>query len=137
MKNDIILPMVTYVLYMGIMACYMFMTRLNAVRGRSIPIKYFKTYPAEQLPDRVIVTGRHFDNQFQVPVLFLIGGAMHFSFGMVNSFTLVLAWGFVASRFAHAFVHLGSNHIPARATAYAFGWVLVTGLWLQLAFFAY
>lgn len=137
MKNDIILPMVAYVLYIGLMACYMFITRLNAIRGRSVAMKYFKTYPAEQLPERVIVTGRHFDNQFQVPVLFLIGCAMHFSLGLVNSVTLVLAWGFVASRFAHAFIHLGSNHIPSRAVAYAVGWVLVTCLWVQLAVFAY
>jgi len=100
-------------------------------------MKYFKTYPAESLPERVVVTGRHFDNQFQVPVLFLIGSAMHFSLGMVNSLTLLFAWGFVVSRFAHAFVHLGSNYIPARAAAYAFGWLLVTGLWLQLAVFAF
>lgn len=129
--------MVSYVLYIFVAACYMFLTRLNAIKGRDVSMKYFKTYPTQQLPDRVIVTGRHFDNQFQVPVLFLIGSAMHFGVGMVNSLTLILAWGFVVSRFVHAFIHLGSNHIPARAAAYALGWVLVAGLWLQLAFFAY
>lgn len=136
MKNEIILPMVTYVLYIGFVACFMFMARLNAIRGRNISMKYFKTYLTEQIPERMIVTSRHFDNQFQVPMLFLIGGAMHFSLGMVNSLTLILAWGFVVSRLAHAFIHLGPNHIPSRAIAYAIGWLLVVGLWIQLASFA-
>ena len=136
MNKQIILPMVTYVMYIGFVAIYMFLTRLRAIQGKDVSMKYFKTYPKESIPDRMVITSRHFDNQFQVPVLFLIGCAMHFSLGLVNNLTLILAWGFVASRAVHAFVHLGANHIPSRATAYAIGWLLVTALWGQLAVLA-
>jgi hypothetical protein len=136
MKNQLILPMVIYVLYMGLVAVYMFLTRVNNIKGGAVKMRYFKTYPAEDLPERMIVTSRHYDNQFQVPILFLVAGAMHFSMGMVNSLTLFLAWGFVASRALHAIIHLGSNHIPKRAAFFAMGWIFVTALWLQLGYFS-
>jgi hypothetical protein len=136
MKNQIICPMVVYVLYMNIVAIYMFLTRVMHIKGGEVAMKYFKTYPSQNLPDRVVVTGRHYDNQFQVPILFLIAGSLHYSIGLVNSLTLILAWGFVFTRAIHAFVHLGSNHIPSRAFSFGLGWIMVSALWIQLGYFS-
>ncbi len=139
MKQQIIFPMLAYVLYMGCLSIYMFTARLNAIRGGKVSIKYFKTYSNPDVappPERAVVIARHYDNQFQVPILFLMACTLHFSIGMIDTLTLILAWAFVASRAFHGWVHLGSNNVIKRATAFGVGWLLLILIWIQLGYFA-
>ena len=50
--------------------------------------------------------------------------------------TVAMAWFFVASRLAHAWIHLGSNRVQWRAGAFVAGWLTVVGLWGQLVYVA-
>jgi hypothetical protein len=84
----------------------------------------------------VTVVGRHFDNQFQLPVVYLICCLAHLAVGQVNSTTLILAWAFILTRVIHSYIHLGKNHILQRASAYTLGWIVNLLLWAQLLYFA-
>ena len=42
--------------------------------------------------------------------------------------TLVVAWMFVLSRIVHAYIHVGSNHVPARRRAFLVGCGMVVVL---------
>ena len=128
--------MALYVFYIWCVTVFMFRTRVRSIKTGQVPLKYFKAYASEPPPEHVMVVGRHYDNQFQVPLLFLVTCALCIALGAVNTLTLVLAWAFVISRGFHAWIHLGSNHLQKRVMAFAAGWVAVLLLWAQLVYFA-
>lgn len=46
---------------------------------------------------------------------------------------VVLAWLFIASRYAHAYVHLGSNYVPLRMRLFIIGFVVLLAMLLVAA----
>lgn len=137
MKNDLIYPMAFYVFAMWALAVTMFLSRVRAIQENKAMYKYFRTFMGEGPSERVMVIGRHYDNQFQVPILFLITGTLHYSLGMVNLATVILAWIFVLSRAGHSWVHLGKNKLQDRVRFFALGWMAVLLLWIQLIYFVF
>ncbi len=136
MTNNILTPAACYVFYMWILALHNFKTRVGAVKSGQVHPRYYKAHLGESPPERVVLVGRHYDNQFQLPILFFVTCAIHFQIAKVNDLTLILAWLFVASRFAHSWIMLGRNHVLKRVAAFAFGWLMVVGLWFQILYFA-
>lgn len=136
MKTQLIFPMALYVLFMWISAVRMFRSRLHSVKSGQVPLKYYRAHLGQQPDEKVILAGRHYDNQFQVPILFFITCLFHFQIGMVNWMTIGLCWLFVISRAVHSWILLGRNLIQYRVAAFAFGWIMVLSLWVQLVYFA-
>jgi hypothetical protein len=131
-QKDLLYPMVGYIFYMGAIAILNLTTRVSAVRRRELSPKYFQLYQGEGISERVLVVGRHYDNQFQLPLLFLIVCVAHLSLNLTSSLTVWFAWGFVISRMLHSTVHLGDNHVLRRFSAFGLGWVFVIGMAAQL-----
>lgn len=73
-----------------------------------------------------------FDNQFQLPVLFYVAVLLTLWAGTVSWFELVLAWAFVVLRYAHAAIHITTNHVEHRFIAYTAGLAVLCALWLWL-----
>lgn len=75
----------------------------------------------------------HLRNLFEMPVLFYALCGMLAATGMVTPAFVVLAWGFVAARCVHSFIHLTYNRVYHRFIAYVgscailfAGWALFT-----------
>ena len=51
----------------------------------------------------------------------------------ISYLTLLLAWLFILTRYAHALVHLTSNRVPHRSNLFAAGLVIVGVMWAWLA----
>jgi hypothetical protein len=85
----------------------------------------------EPWPEREKQVSNAFDNQFQLPVLFYVAGFAALWFGP-TLFEVALAALFVATRYAHAFVHVTSNHVVRRFQAYTAGLVLLCVFWADL-----
>jgi hypothetical protein len=114
-----------------------FVVRYRAIKNKKLKISYFRAYDSTsiQIPENVIVFGRHFDNQFQVPLLFLITCVAAETMPLYSTgYLKPLAWAFVISRMFHSFIHLGSNNVRLRMLAYVFGWVCVLAMWVSLGF---
>lgn len=137
MSKNLIFPMAFYAFYMFALALYMFRSRVKALKSGEVSFKYFRTYSSESPTDRLLVIGRHYDNQFQVPILFFITCLAHFCVNQANIFTVILAWAFVGSRLIHSYIHLGQNRIQKRAAAFALGWLILLAMWIQLLIFAF
>lgn len=133
MKNELLFPMALYVFFMGVIAAYMFLGRVNAVRKGVVKAKFYRAQIGEAPPEAIVVVGRHYDNQFQVPLLFLITCLAHMQVGQANGLTIALAWLFVVSRFLHSMVMLGKNNVLFRSAAFALGWLTIVAMWAQLA----
>lgn len=76
-------------------------------------------------PDEVLKVTNNLRNQFESPVLFYALCFVLHAVGGVTFFSLLLAWGFVATRVAHLVVHTGSNYVPLRRRIFTIGCVLL------------
>lgn len=79
-------------------------------------------------PDDVRKVANNIRNQFQVPVLFFVLVLALYVHGSGETFALVLAWLFVATRVAHSYIHIGSNVVPKRTRMFKLGFLCVIGL---------
>lgn len=76
----------------------------------------------------------NFSNQFELPVLFYAAIAFALLLRQTDVLIVALAWGFAATRIAHAAIHLGPNVVRLRFLAYSAGALCLLGLWGTLAF---
>lgn len=83
-------------------------------------------------PDPVRQVNNCISNQFASPMLFYVLLLTLFITASVNLLTLVLAWAYVASRAAHAWVHVHSNYVPLRRNLFAGGLLMLIALAMQL-----
>lgn len=136
MSRQLVFPMVLYVFYILGLGFLNFIVRRDALVGKKIQFKYLQSFSGSDVPERVIVVGRHFDHQFQVPILFFVLCVAHMVIGRANAFTITLAWLFVATRFGHSYIHLGRNDVIKRVYWFAAGLLITLVLAVQLAYFA-
>lgn len=91
-------------------------------------------------PEDVVKVSNNIANQFEVPVLFYVLCWVLYSINAAGMVAIVLAWLFALSRYAHAYVHIGSNYVPMRLRLFLVGclaliamlilaaWQLATGV---------
>lgn len=127
------LPMGFYVFYIAALGIFNFLTRKSHAQKKSLRLSFFKTYQGEA-PERVLVVGRHYDNQFELPMLFLITCLSTHIFQATGTLAIVVAWTFVVSRMIHSFIHLGSNNVLHRAFAFAVGLLCILVMWVNILF---
>lgn len=77
-------------------------------------------------PEYVLKVSNNIRNQFQIPVLFYVLCFMFYAINAVTTTVVYLAWAFVISRIIHAYIHMGSNYVPARFRVFTIGFVLMT-----------
>jgi hypothetical protein len=84
-------------------------------------------------PEYVVKISNNIANQFETPVLFYALCLVLYSINAAGMVALVLAWLFVLSRFAHAYVHIGSNYVPMRLRLFLFGCFVLIALLVNVA----
>lgn len=130
---SLIYPIAFYVVYIFTLFLIVAFVRVRGVNSGEVPLEYFVTYAGQGPPEWMVVLGRHYDNQFQVPVLFLLTCIAGLRLPAGNDVVLLnLSWSFVASRLLHTAFHLGGNNVVHRLMAYALGWLLLIALWIRL-----
>lgn len=137
--TSLLLPVGVYVFYIWFLAIKNFRVRIGSVGNGEVRADYFKTYTGQEPSSKVIVTGRHYDNQFQLPMLFFVTclSVQVFSLSQSNGSTspsgfVACAWIFVLSRFVHSWIHLGSNRLRLRILAFTIGWLAILLMWVLL-----
>ncbi|WP_434356975.1 MAPEG family protein [Parasalinivibrio latis] len=84
------------------------------------------------VPESVIKTTRCFINLFEVPVLFYIVAVLVITQDAQSAYFVLLAFGFVLSRVAQAWIHITYNHVPHRMIAFGISVICVLSLWTLL-----
>jgi hypothetical protein len=79
-------------------------------------------------PDYVQQVNNNIRNQFEVPVLFYVLCLMLWALQTTGVAVQVLAWIFVLSRMAHAWVHTHSNVVPIRRRIFTVGVIALLAL---------
>lgn len=75
--------------------------------------------------DDVLKVSNNIDNQFETPIMFYMLTVVVFLTGIVDVFSLALAWAWVVVRYIHAWVHIGSNYVPTRLKLFALSLLII------------
>lgn len=81
----------------------------------------------------VVKVSNNIANQFEFPVLFYILCLMLYMTNTVDLTAIALAWAFTLSRYAHAYVHIGSNTVPLRLRLFLVGCLVLIAMFLLVA----
>lgn len=133
-QNLMYFPCLAMLLLTFIVLLRMFVLRVRALKNKDIEMKYFKTYNSGTAPASMLQADRHFVNLFEAPVLFYMVCAFSVITFHVDSKMLLAAWIYVFFRCVHAFIHLTSNKIQPRMLSYAFSWLVLLYMGLNLGY---
>jgi hypothetical protein len=104
--------------------------RSVAVKAGRAKMEQFRENREE--PAESLVVRNSIANQFELPVLFYAVSILLFITQADNLPAVILAWIFVACRYAHAYVHVTSNNLRYRSPLFALSFLALLGLWIWL-----
>jgi hypothetical protein len=125
----ILLPLFVEVILTFVLLFWLAPLRRNAIRGGALHPREI-ALGQKAWPQRTQQIGNSFDNQFQLPVLFYVLTILSMITRHADMVFLVLAWIFVLSRIAHAYVHTTSNRVLVRGGLYGIGAFALAIAWL-------
>lgn len=127
---EIFWPSVAHAVLVFILYGLLGWRRHRAVRAGLVDQQAFRENRSE--PAESLVVKNNLANQFELPVLFHVVCVLLYITESDNIATLGLAWLFVVSRYAHAYVHVTSNRLAYRSPLFGIGFVLLAILWIWL-----
>ena len=128
----LVYPMLALVFLTFGVAVMLYRARVRSVREGHTPVSYFRLFQGSPEPEFLAKTSRNFANLFEVPTLFYAACLAAKVTGTTGTVPLLLAWGFVAARLAHTWVHLGRNRLRNRVPIYLTGWIFLLALWIYV-----
>jgi hypothetical protein len=93
--------------------------------------RYFKTFTADQPAEWVERPIRTYMNLLELPVLFYVVCLLMLATGKFDPVQVSLAWIFVMTRYAHAFIYIGFNYVPLRFVAFLCGVLTLAVMWAR------
>ncbi|WP_018266022.1 MAPEG family protein [Methylosinus sp. LW4] len=106
-------------------------SRIRALRSKVVKpadIALNRSWPAP-----IAQLANSYANQFELPVLFYALVALTLVTEKADFLFVALEWAFVATRYAHASIHVASNHVQRRFFAFAAGFALLALMWAIFA----
>ncbi len=130
-QTAILYPLVAMLLLVMVVWFLMLIRRVRFFAAHPISPEQMRSPEAVRaaLPPPAQYAAENFRNLFEVPVLFYALVLLVFHVGMVDLWSLGLAWVFVAFRVVHSVIHCSYNHVPHRFAAYG---VACLALWIML-----
>ena len=111
------------------------MVRLGLLRsvavGRGeVDPQFFRLFRGYEEPEKLAAYSRHVVNLFEAPLLFYVIILTAFVTLQSDIWLLGLAWGYVALRFFHSYVHLTSNVVLIRFRIFVVSMLTLSTLWV-------
>jgi hypothetical protein len=111
---------------------YMAVLRFGAVSKGEMDPRFYRLYQGNEEPDHMRQVTRHFINLFEVPTLFYVVVLTTYVTHQVSPWMIGCAWAYVAMRYVHSAVHLGSNDVLTRFRVFILGNLVLAVLWGSL-----
>ena len=132
--KPMLLPILAQVFLTFAVWIYMYVTRLSEIRRKNINPQDLDT----RVNGQALLTDSprqadNLKNLFEMPVLFYVAALLSMVLMIQDAFLVQLAWGYVALRYVHSFVHCTYNRVMHRFMAYAASCVLLILIWARLA----
>ena len=101
--------------------------------NKDVRLSQFRIYEGE-FPDRLRSSRQHYQNMFEIPILFYLLCSLNIFFNNYTRFDLILAWGFVIFRIIHFFIRIQNqkdiNVIP-RTLVFIISLIFLTVGWIN------
>jgi len=104
--------------------------RLHLVRNKQVRVADI-ALSSDPWPDDAKQAANAFNNQFQLPVLLYVAVAISLYVG-AQWLDVLLAWAFVIARVVHALIHITTNQVFHRFSAYTTSFFIIAGWWIVL-----
>ncbi len=130
--ESIIFPLVAMVVLTVTVSVYLLKCRYRAVLENGLNPRYFKENRGGKLPSYLVQVTQHYENLFEMPMLFYVVCILLFITHNVDIASVVLAWGYFASRVIHAYIHIGTNKLLQRRNIFLVSSLLLLALWVWL-----
>ncbi|MGH8251377.1 MAG: MAPEG family protein [Steroidobacteraceae bacterium] len=131
-RNLIFYPILVQVALTLLVYVHLIRVKIRAIKAGQVD-KERRALHEDAWPDSVLQINNCIRNQFEIPVLFYVVAFVLWALEAVGIVALVVAWLFVLSRLAHAWIHLTSNYVPNRRRAFTVGWWLLVAMVLLAA----
>ena len=125
-------PLVAHAVLVFVLYALLGWRRHAMVKAGRIRISQFRENHAAAEPAESLVVRNSIANQFELPLLFYACCIVLYVTQADNLPDVILAWIFVATRYAHAFVHVTSNNLRYRSSLFALGFIVLAGMWAWL-----
>ena len=130
-QTAILWPMIAQVVLIYCVYALMARRRHAAIAAGNASHRQFRERTAE--PGESVTAYNNLVNQVELPVLFFPACLALFATNGSSFVVVTLAWVFVVSRYAHAWIHVTSNRLRYRRPAFVVGFVCLALMWLWLA----
>ena len=132
--KPILLPLLALVFLTFVVWVFMYVTRLSEIRRKNIDPQDLDT----RVHGQALLTesprqADNLKNLFELPVLFYVAALLSMVLMIQDPFLVQLAWGYVALRYVHSFVHCTYNSVMHRFMAYAASCIVLMFIWARLA----
>lgn len=132
MEKGLLLTVFAQVLLTSIVMVIMGRRRIKAAKQKHISVAAFQLMNLTGASEQVIATGRNFDNQFQMPMLYMFSVLFILQLGLADLTFVIMGAVFVALRYWHTFIHIGSNVLRARFRVFLLGCLVLWLIWIRL-----
>jgi hypothetical protein len=129
MDKLLLLPVFAHLLLVGLIANALGRARVRAAKAGAVKLANI-AIDSSSWPDDVRKIANAYANQFEQPLLFLAAVAFILIFGLADLVSLALASLYMATRYAHAYVHTGSNEVMLRFWLFLLSNAFLVLLWL-------
>ncbi|MBU2224053.1 MAG: MAPEG family protein [Gammaproteobacteria bacterium] len=133
MEKLLVLSVLAEVLLISVILVIMGRRRFSAAKNKEISVGAFRTMDLAGANESVITASRNFENQFQMPMLFMFGVLFVLQFQLADLVFVLLAALYVALRLLHSVVHMTSNHVRKRFNLFLLSCVVLWAFWLRFA----
>ncbi len=132
MDKWLLLTVFAQVLLTSVVLIIMGRRRFKAARKKEISMAAFQLMNLTGANEQAIATGRNFDNQFQMPMLYLFSVLFILHFGLADLTFVILGASFVLFRVWHTLIHIGNNVLRARFRVFLLGCAVLWLIWIRL-----
>ncbi|MBD3671214.1 MAG: MAPEG family protein [Gammaproteobacteria bacterium] len=129
-QASIFAPLFVLVLHSYVIGLLLLHERNRAVRN-GLPPAYFRYNRGAKPPESLLSVTQHYQNLFELPLLFYVLCLALYATGLVDALNLGLAWAFVIGRLLHAYIHIVKNRLLWRRNIFLFSSGLLLLMWLE------
>lgn len=131
--NVILMPLFAMLTLSLIVLLRLMYLRNGAMINKKVRMSYYQTFQGEsgETPE-MIATARNYVNLHEAPTFFYLVIVLYYIRAGVDHYAFAMAWGYVAFRFIHTLIHIGSNNVRQRFVAFAVSQIFLLILWVKL-----
>jgi hypothetical protein len=131
--KPLLLPLLAQIALTFIVMLTMYQKRVTEIKSKRIHPQRTKTRSTAHgvLTDSESAAN-NYSNLLESPILFYVAILLTLILMVQDSILVVLAWTYVATRYAHSFIHVTYNRVMHRFTVFVFSSFVLLAIWVRI-----